>query len=88
MSISDCVIRLGERKRIFAGWEQRNRVVYKGKELTGYFCLTRKKGQLVKTTHFNGRSVDGHDFFWLARRNSLTIKLPENYAQPMERVAA
>lgn len=82
------VTRLGERKRIFGGWEQRNRIFYNDKQLTGYFKLTRKNGQMIKTTHFSNRSIDGWDFFWLARRNSLTIKQPENYQVPAERIAA
>lgn len=95
MATHNVVRVLGNKRRIYRGWERKDRIKLNEKELIGYVMVTRQSKQVKERTCYKGSCVEGYNWPWLAHRNSRIVKVANpppvveilTQAQILERVS-
>ena len=64
---------LGKQKRIYLGWERRDKVRVGERILNGYVKVVKQNSRQIEATIHNGVAVEGYNWMWLARRNSISF---------------
>lgn len=60
---------IGEVKRIWRGWERRDRIKVNDRIMVGFVRVRKQNGKQIETTSFEGKEVQGYQLVWLGKLN-------------------